>query len=201
MIVAMRWTRPAASPRAERLALAAVAIALFGLMSMHGWGSHSSQPLSLPIGGAAHALHANAVAADSANTMDDAMDNPWYGPREASVRDAPQTLTHQAMYAAAAGGKPVSVRASQHRDIADQHPTSTGTDDTGEAGRDGHGGHGGLVGLCLAILAGLVLLAFLLTRHRGVHPLAAWLPAWPLPVSNGRDRAPPDLFRLCVVRC
>lgn len=36
----MQYFRTATRTRGARLALAAVAVALFGLLSMHGWGSH-----------------------------------------------------------------------------------------------------------------------------------------------------------------
>lgn len=200
MIVAMRLTRSAATPRLERLALGTIAVALFGLISMHGWGSHSSQPLPALPGEALHVQHGGALTADTVSTTA----NAWHASGQDMIRISVQTPAHQTMYAGLRTAKAVSVLASQQRDIVSQHPTSTGIDDTGEtraAGRDGHNAHGGLVGLCLAILAGLVLLALLLTGHCGVHPLAAWLPAWSLPVCIGRDRAPPDLLRLCVVRC
>ncbi|MFE6510565.1 DUF6153 family protein [Nocardioides sp. NPDC057767] len=52
----MQRLRTAAPGRGTRLALAAVAVALFGLMSMHGWGSH--------IG-----AHSMAAAPESAGVM------------------------------------------------------------------------------------------------------------------------------------
>lgn len=37
----MQELRPPTGKRSPRYALAAVAVALFGLLSMHGWGSHT----------------------------------------------------------------------------------------------------------------------------------------------------------------
>ena len=149
MIAGMRVLRTATA-RGERWALAAVA--LFGLMSMHGWGSHSAQPVPVTAAPVAH-LHAADPAVVPAGTSTAPIHEP---------------------------GSP----ALGHND-----------------GSGGHGDHGGLVELCLAILVGLVLTALLWVGHRGVLVLPAWLPTWPVPALTGRDRDPPDLLRLCVVRC
>ena len=74
------------------------------------------------------------------------------------------------------------------------HSAGLDSDEPGESGA-------GMVGLCLALLAGLVLgTAFLLAR-RGIRFPRALLPAWHLPVFIGRDRGPPGLSELCVIRC
>ncbi len=42
----MRTARTTTRARGERFALAAVAVAMFGLLSMHGWGSHAGHIIS-----------------------------------------------------------------------------------------------------------------------------------------------------------
>lgn len=65
-----------------------------------------------------------------------------------------------------------------------------------------HGGQDiGAMALCLAILGGLVLGTLLLLGRRLLPAPIALLPTWQLPVSLTRDRDPPDLHRLCVIRC
>ncbi len=60
----------------------------------------------------------------------------------------------------------------------------------------------GLLGLCLAVLAGLLLLGIaLLLASRGVRIPRTLLPAWQPPRFIGRDRDPPSLRMLCVIRC
>ena len=145
----MQDLRPATQRRGARLVLAAVAVALFGLLSMHGWGTHA--------GGA--------------------------GAHDMGVMTA--------------GG---------HED-APVLPTVVGHVESGTAGAhissgvpvDGEGG--GLLGLCLAILGGLILAVALFLARRGIRLPRSLLPAWPSPVLYGRDRDPPDLLRLCVIRC
>ncbi len=59
----------------------------------------------------------------------------------------------------------------------------------------------GLLGLCLAVLAGLVLGIALLLVRRGVRIPRTLLPAWQPRLFIGRDRDPPSLGMLCVIRC
>jgi len=60
----------------------------------------------------------------------------------------------------------------------------------------------GLLGLCLAVLAGLLLLGIaLLLARRGVRIARTMLPAWQPLRLIGRDRDPPGLRMLCVMRC
>lgn len=65
-----------------------------------------------------------------------------------------------------------------------------------------HGGQDiGAMALCLAILVGFLLSALLLHGRSLLPALVALLPTWQLPVSLTRDRDPPDLYRLCIIRC
>lgn len=140
--------------------LAAVAAALFGLLSMHGWGSHA--------GGHTAAM----LPATSAVST-----------------DFPQSAGHA-------------------------HPTTSDGSSTESGSRtvDGpapNGGHeqpdgdpgAGLLGLCLAILCGLLLCLALLLARRGLRVPRWMLPTWTHPVCTGRERDPPDLIQLCVIRC
>lgn len=173
MIASMRVLRRATT-RGERWALVAVAVALFGLMSMHGWGSHSAQPVPVADDRVAHP-HASdhGFVADPPGEV-------------VTPRITPEHGTTHGTVASDSGARTAA------KDAAGSSASSPG---------NGHGDHGGLVELCLAILVGLVLTALLWVRHRGVHALSSWLPSWPLPSLAGRDRDPPDLLRLCVVRC
>lgn len=145
----MQELRTAAYGRGTRLAFAAVAVALFGLMSMHGWGSHAS---------------AHPMGAGSQSVM--------------------PVMDHTGVPA------PTSA-AGDGSDGSAGHPTQVPGGDEG----------GGLLGLCLAILAGLVVGVALTLARRGIPILNSLLPAWPSPVRYRRDRDPPDLLRLCVIRC
>lgn len=140
--------------------LAAVALALFGLLSMHGWGSHASgHTVATPPA-------TSAAAADSGHAAAHGQMAGTDGP--ASEADG--------------GG-------------------SLGSASVGGQGKPG-GDHGaGLLGLCLAVLSALLLGIALLLARPSV-PIATWLlPTWPHPVFIGRYRDPPDLLRLCVIRC
>ncbi|HWJ65108.1 MAG TPA: DUF6153 family protein [Nocardioides sp.] len=128
--------RTASTSPGTRLALAAVAVALFGLLSMHGWGSH--------------ATHAVTVTPQGAGLV--------------------QASAHHAM----------------HESPADHTPAP--------------GDDGELVGMCLAVLAAALLGIVTLLVRRGVPVPRAVLRAWSHPASTGRDRDPPDLLRLCVIR-
>ncbi|OIJ26048.1 hypothetical protein UG56_014730 [Nocardioides luteus] len=127
--------------------LAAVAVALFGLLSMHGWGTHA--------GGA--------------------------GAHDMSVMTA-------------GGHEAAQVLPAGHGEA-----DSPGAHISSGVPVDGEGG--GLLGLCLAILGGLMLAVALFLARRGIRLLRSLLPAWPGPVFYGRDRDPPDLLQLCVIRC
>lgn len=132
-----------------RLVLAAVAVALFGLLSMHGWGSHAG-------GAGAHDMSVMAAGA----------------------HEGPQALQSTV-------GHVESDRPGAH--------VSSGVPADGEGG--------GLLGLCLAILSGLILAVALFLARRRIRLLTSLLPTWPRPVFYGRDRDPPDLLQLCVIRC
>lgn len=140
----------AAHRRGTRLALVAVAVALFGLLSMHGWGSHAgAHPMGAGSQGAMPVM--NQVGADA----------------------------------------PTSVAGDGSNGSVTSRPTQAPDGDEG----------GGLLGLCLAFLTGLILGVALTLARRGVRILSSLLPTWPSPVLYGRDRDPPDLLRLCVIRC
>ena len=138
--------------------LAAVALALFGLLSMHGWGSHTpghTMAMAPP-------ANAEAVAGHAAGHQMPRTDD------QASEADGDGTSG-----AASAGGQ--------------EKPG-------GDPGT-------GLLGLCLAVLCALLLGIALLLARRGLRIPRWLLPAWPHPAFIGRDRDPPDLLHLCVIRC
>lgn len=58
-----------------------------------------------------------------------------------------------------------------------------------------------LGGLCLAVLCGLPLAMALLVARRRIRIPPWLLPSWTHPVFMGRERDPPDLLQLCVIRC
>ncbi|UMG92195.1 DUF6153 family protein [Nocardioides sp. TF02-7] len=151
----MRDLRAATRAPGARLALAAVAVALFGLMSMHGWGSHTGAHLAAPLPGpsaitaATHAHGGTTDTGDARLVMDESSEP------------------------------------------ASGHPTQAPDGD----------GDGGLLELCLAILAGILLGVALLLGRRRIRLARGTLQKWSLPVFIGRDRDPPDLRRLCVIRC
>ena len=156
----MRDLRAPAGTRGARYALAAVAVALFGVLSMHGWGSHTG----------AHSMGA--------------------APQSASVRIAasgPVGHSHSA---------PAPIERDTYEQIAAGHSAGSGSEEpVGESGA-------GLLGLCLAVLAGVLLLGIaLLLARRGVRIPRTLLPAWRPLLFIGRDRDPPDLRMLCVIRC
>jgi len=153
----MRDLRTATPAPGARLALAAVAVALFGLMSMHGWGSHTGAHLATPLPGPSDMT---AVSHDRAHGA-----NP---------------ATGDAALAMEGSSEPASGAPTQAPD-----------------GQDG----GGLLELCLAILAGFLLGVALLLGRRSLRLARGTLQKWSLPVLIGRDRDPPDLRRLCVIRC
>lgn len=155
-IEAMQDLRRASQTRGARLVLAAVAVALFGLLSMHGWGSHASTHI---VGAVSHGV----------------------------------SIVAPAGHGDVHGLSPLSGEGA-----TDQSRTHT-TAQTPGAPFDGVDGD--LLGLCLAILSGLILAVALLMARRGIQILCTLLPAWPNPVFYGRDRDPPDLLQLCVIRC
>lgn len=152
----MRDVRTAIPAPGARLALVAVAVALFGLMSMHGWGSHTG---------------AHFVATPGPSDM------------TAATHDRPHGHTP------VTGDDTLATGASSQ--LTSGHPTPA---------PDGDGG-GGLLELCLAILAGILLGVALLLGRRRIRLARGTLQGWSLPVFIGRDRDPPDLRRLCVIRC
>jgi len=146
----MQEVRTAAHRRGTRLALVAVAVALFGLMSMHGWGSHAG---------------AHPMGAGSQGVM--------------------PVMNH------IGANTPASMAVDDSDGAVAGHQSQAPDGDEG----------GGLLGLCLAILAGLIVGVALALTRRGIRVLSSLLPTWPSPVRYGRDRDPPDLLRLCVIRC
>jgi hypothetical protein len=157
--VPMQGLRRPALERGPSYALAAVTITLFGLLSMHGWGSHTG----------AHSMRATP---ESANIM-------------------------------IAGGTPI------HHDYSGRAATAPDTSGQIVAGHPGGMDSGkpvgesgaGVFGLCLAVLAGLLLGIALVLERRGVRIPRTLLPAWQPLLFMGRDRDPPDLGMLCVIRC
>ena len=156
----MQDLRAPTGTRGPRYALVAVAVALFGLLSMHGWGSHTG----------AHSVGATSQSAVAMIAASGAISHDHSGPA-ANEPDTPEPIV--------AG-----------------HPAGMSSEEpVGENGA-------GLLGLCLAVLAGLLLLGIaLLLARRGVRIARTMLPAWQPLRLIGRDRAPPGLRRLCVIRC
>jgi hypothetical protein len=155
----MQELRRPALDRGPSYALAAVAIALFGLLSMHGWSSHTG-------------AHSMRPMPESANIMI-AGGTPIHRDHTGRAASAPDT-----------SGKVVA-----------GHPAAMDSGKpVGESGA-------GVVGLCLAVLAGLLLGIALVLKRRGVRVPRTLLPAWQPPLLIGRDRDPPDLGMLCVMRC
>lgn len=143
---AMRTTRTIARKPRTRVTFAAAALALFGLLAMHGWGTPGS-------------AHHGATAAPEMPAMSAST-------HTVSVDDTRVPAGH-----------------SEHR--SDDPP--------------GHSTW--LLGLCLALLAGLLLgLALLFGRRRVALP-DTMLPRFVKPPLLTRDRDPPDVLRLCVIRC
>ncbi|MFI5627726.1 hypothetical protein ACIA03_29985 [Nocardioides sp. NPDC051685] len=147
----MQDLRSPTQTRGARLVLAAVAVALFGLLSMHGWGSHAG----------AHPVGAHGMSVMTAGGHEDAQ---------------------------------VLLSTADRVEVG-----SVGPHVSSEVPADGEGG--GLLGLCLAILSGLILAVALFLARRRIRLLTSLLPTWPSPVFYGRDRDPPDLLQLCVIRC
>jgi Family of unknown function (DUF6153) len=139
---------------------AAVAFVIFGLLAMHGWGTHAGMHTGTNHSPAHVALP--------------------LGDDHASVL----TISH--------GGQAAGDTVAMDADPAGCH------DGCGGAGSEGGMG---LVALCLAILCGLVLAFALLLVRRCIPLLRTMLPAFPRPVLLSRERDPPDLLRLCVIRC
>lgn len=155
----MQELRAPAGTGGARCALAAVAVALFGLLSMHGWGSHTG-------------AHSMGATPPSANVMMVASDSASHG------------------HSGPAAGEPdalAQVVASHPAGVEPKEPV-------GESGAE-------LLGLCLAVMAGLVLGIALLLMRRGIRIPRTLLPAWQSPVFSGRDRDPPGLGMLRVIRC
>lgn len=153
----MQDRRTATQTRGARLAIAAVAVALFGLLSMHGWASHAG----------AHSMGALP-----------------------QVRNVMMSAGHGAPHVPAGIAVDDSVSVPSGSAAADNQPQAPSGD-----------GGGSLLGLCLAILTGLILGFALLMARRNIRVLRRLVPTWPSPVLYGRDRDPPDLLQLCVIRC
>jgi hypothetical protein len=145
-----------------RYALAVVALALFGLLSMHGWGTHAG-------------MHVETSQSPDHVAL-------VHGDGHASAAEAP----HPSQVAGSAGAM-------------DADAVGCKGDCSGSG--SGSGGGIGLVGLCLAALGGLVLALALLLLRRCIPLLGTMLPSVRHPVLLSRDRDPPDLLRLCVIRC
>ncbi|WP_281365473.1 DUF6153 family protein [Nocardioides panzhihuensis] len=151
----MQDLRTATHIGGARLAFAAVAVALFGLLSMHGWGSHAG----------AHTMGA-----------------------------LPQS---GGVVMAAGHGGPHELAAT----TVDESPATAAPRGATDSQMPGSDGGGSILGLCLAILTGLILGFALLMARRGIRVLRHLVPTWSTPVLYGRDRDPPDLLQLCVIRC
>lgn len=137
------------------------ALALFGLLSMHGWGTHAGMHAE-----ASHSLSHVALL---------------HGDDHASVHATSHGGQQAAGDAAAVDADTVSC-------------------DNGCGGSGSDGGMG-LVGLCLAVLGGLVLAFALLLMRRCIPLLRTMLPTFQHPILLSRERDPPELLRLCVIRC
>jgi hypothetical protein len=152
----VRNLRTIAGKPGARYVLAVATLALFGLLSMHGWGTHAGMHAENR-----HAAHVAMAHADA----------------HASAADATSQGQATATSDNAAG--------------CDTDCRSGGSD-----------GGMGLAGLCLAVLGGVLAAALaLLLLRRGIPLLRTMLPAFGHPILLDRDRDPPDLLRLCVIRC
>jgi hypothetical protein len=141
-----------------RFALGAVWLALFGVLSMHGWGTHAGT---------------HGMTAEGAITI---VASPHV-----------QTPAHSEM----AG-----------RDAGDLSVAGSDEDNTHRAGGEEPSGQGmGWLGLCLAVLGVLLVGVPLVLLLRAVQIPGTLLAAWLRPILASRDRDPPDLLRLCVIRC
>jgi hypothetical protein len=157
----VRHLRSIAGAAGTRYGFLVAALALVGLLSMHGWGTHAG-------------MHA-----------------------ETGHAPAHAVLVHSEAHASAPD-------ATHHRDAAGAAaaaPKDAATCDT--CGDDGSDGGMDLMGLCFAVLGGILAaaLALLLLRRRCLPLLRTVVPAFRHPVLLSRDRDPPDLVRLCVIRC
>lgn len=133
------------------------ALALFGLLAMHGWGTHAGMHVGMNHG---------------------------------SIPDAPHSAEDHA-----AGTEKVpaglSMRAAALNRAAD----------CGSACGGSGSARIGLIALCLAVLGALGLAVVLLLLRRRIPKPRSMLPTRRRPVIVSRDRDPPDLLRLCVIRC
>ncbi len=153
----MRFFRSIAGAPGTRYAVLVATLALFGLLSMHGWGTHAGMHAE-----ASHApAHVVVVHSDA--------------------HASPPGVAHHGGGAAGSGAREAAC-------------------DT--CGDDGSDGGMGLIGLCLAVLGGVLASALALMLLRGWPLLLrTMLPTFRQPVLLSRDRDPPDLLRLCVIRC
>ena len=143
-----------------RVMLAAVALTLFGLLSMHGWGSHT-------------------------------------GGHSTAMMPASSTVSTVSSQAAGHGHATMSDHSSRE---SGSHPADASASTSGHEQPGGDPG-ANLLGLCLAVLCGLLLAIALLWARRGLRIPQWLLPTWPHSVLIGRERDPPDLLQLCVIRC
>lgn len=138
-------------------ALVIAAVALFGLMAMHGWGTHVGGP-GHPIAAADAVVHSEVAGSSGSGVRPD---------------QSPAALAHAVDVVAAPAG------------------CTEGCSD----------GHVVWAGVCLAVLCGLLVGCVLLLFRRTAPLPRTMLPAWPYFVPMESDRDPPDLLRLCVMRC
>jgi hypothetical protein len=143
-----------------RYALVVAAVALFGLLSMHGWGTHAGTYSEMS-----------------------------HAPAHVALGHGDE---HAFTLATSHGGQAVGDAAAMHADTVGCH---------NGCGGSGSDGGLGLVGLCLAVLGGLVLAFALLLLRRCIPLLRTMLPSFQHPILLSRERDPPDLLRLCVIRC
>jgi hypothetical protein len=155
----MRGFRARTGAPGARLAVAAAAVALFGLLSMHGWGSHA-------------VAHPMAAASQGTTVMTAGEHDGGLTGRAALIGEEAATATTPGVLA--------------HGGQAD-------------APVDGKGGP--LTGLCVAVLTALLVGIALAISRRSTRTWRGPLPWWPHFVLVGRDRDPPDLLQLCVIRC
>jgi hypothetical protein len=156
----VRNLRSIAGTPGARYVLVVAALALFGLLSMHGWGTHAGM----------HTETSHSPGQVAGLHGDD----------------------HGSLLATAHGGQVAGDAVAMDAD------TVACGDGCGGSGSDGGMG---LVGLCLAVLGGLVLAFALLLLRRCIPLLRTMLPTFRHPVLLSRERDPPDLLRLCVIRC
>lgn len=165
-IVVVRNIRAVAGARGVRFALLVSVVALFGILSMHGWGIHASP-------------HAGTHAGPQVQDLD-RLDDPM-------LQDG-------------SGVFPASARVNHERAAHGGHAT---TGDLAVCEADCGSGHGswGMAGMCLAVIGALLLGLGLLFLGRAVPRPPSLAHATRYLVAISRERDPPDLFVLSVIRC